>query len=169
MANARKRAAAVAALLVALLVLTGCEPEQPSKSDTKPRAGAGQAKPPKADPGKGAEPAPVQGDPSAHNTEEGEVDIHVSWTNPKTAVTPLCEWSKNGTSQPCAGMHEAVKEGKNYIGLWEYTTRGKSGDTFTVNAEGLSGTDPDCSIAFRGVYHEGTTRGPRCGAVFTIP
>jgi hypothetical protein len=157
----------LALLLACTVALAACEPEKgggnhPNKPPKPP------VHQPQPQPG-AQQPAPVQGDPNAHNTEAGEVDLHVSWTNPKTGTTPLCEWSKNGKSQPCANMREAVKEGNNYIGLWEHEETGKSGDVFTLNAEGQSGTEATCEIFYKGQGHPGISSKTRCSAHLAIP
>jgi hypothetical protein len=98
---------AVPLLLAALLALplSACEPEKSNGGNHQP------AKPPKPpvqqpQPQPGAQqPAPVQGDPNAHNTQTGELDLHVEWIS-ENRRTPACEWSLNapGQGQPCANM-----------------------------------------------------------------
>lgn len=161
----------IAALAVALALLAGCDPNaEGGAPPTRPNppAGGGQHNP---GGGTGTQPAPVQRDPSAHNTQAGEVDLHVEWSS-ENNNTPVCEWSKNGVSQPCANMARGEHpnpDSLDYIGFWEHGEMGQVGDVFTVNAQGTGAVKTiDCSIAFKGRYHPGVTNGRRCGATFTV-
>lgn len=156
------------AIMALLLMLTGCDdPNAAAPHATKaPAAGGHQP----AAPTGAAQPAPVQADPSAHNTQPGELDLHVEWTSENTK-TPACEWSHNGPSQPCANMEKPEKEGGlDYIGLWEHTVPGaKTGDTVTIAAQGSIGVKSiDCSVYWKGAYHSGTTNGKRCSIQFKL-
>jgi hypothetical protein len=155
-------------MIVPVLALGACDPEQ--GHSTHPKKNAGQAqKPPPVDNG-AAQPAPVQGDPSAHNTQPGEVDVHVSWTS-ENKHTPSCEWSKNapGGGHPCENMTDAHQEGKNYIGLWEYETTGAAGDVFFLAAQGTGAMKSmECSIAWKGHYHEIAGDGKRCSGTYKL-
>lgn len=151
-------------LAILLPLLAGCPDEPSTPPHRAPTAGPGQHREPA-----GQQPAPVQGDPSAHNTQAGEVDLHVEWTSENSA-TPVCEWSKNGAVRPCANMRKAVKDHTtDYIGLWEREDRGSAGDVFTIAATGNPGVKSiECAIAWKGKYHAGTSNGRRCGISFTL-
>ena len=151
-----------AGVAVAVLLLAGCDPSAGGGGgQAKPRPTAGgQQRPGLA--GGGTAPAPVRGDPSAHNTQPGEVDLHVEWVS-ENRTTPVCEWSKNGVATPCTNMERPEREGGEYIGLWEYGDHGKAGDRYAINAQGFAGTkDIRCSISWKGAYHAGVTNGRRC-------
>lgn len=158
--------------LIALLSLSlvfalgACDPE-PGGTPQKAPAAGGHQQP--ANPG-AAQPAPVQGDPSAHNTQPGEVDIHVSWTS-ENKFPPVCEWSKNapGAGHPCENMEDAHKVGKDYVGLWEYETTGQVGDTFFVAVQGTGAVKSvECSIAWKGGYHAIAGSVNRCAGTYTL-
>lgn len=151
---------------VLLLGLAGCGPGSGAGGGAPKKAPAAGG-PQHGDPG-GAQPAPVQADPSAHNTQAGEVDLHVDWTA-ENSSTPACEWTKNGRSSPCAAMERGEKVSGTYYGLWEWNETGKAGDVFTVNAQGNIGVKSiTCMVWWKGVYHEGVTNGRRCGINFTL-
>jgi hypothetical protein len=161
------------ATVAALLALTACDPEAAKRGENPgkaPAAGQGQQH---KEPG-GQQPAPVQGDPSAHNTQPGELDLHVEWES-ENRKTPACEWSINkpGVGGPCANMatpHQVDGKG-NYIGLWEHTTTAKSGDVVFLSAEGNTGTKwVECAVSWKGKYRSlGAAGQKRCGGVYTLP
>lgn len=166
------RRALVALATVALaLTMAACEPEGTGSDRPKPKPPAGGPK--HQNPGgEAAQPAPVQGDPGAHNTQEGEVDLHVEWAS-ENRKKPACEWGKNapGQGHPCEGLREAVQEekGQDYFGLWEREERGKSGDVFHISAQGNVGTKwITCTIFWKGVEEEGVTVGNRCSVTLTL-
>lgn len=153
--------------LVLIFGAAGCDPN--GDPSTHPRPGAGQAHQPPAPPAGAQQPAPA-GDPGQHNTQPGEIDLHVSWTS-ENKHTPACEWSKNapGKTHPCEGLKDAVKEGKDYIGLWEREETGKAGDVFQLNAHGWAGTKSiDCAYFWKGQYHPLLSQGTQCGGTFTL-
>lgn len=163
---------ALALLLVCAMALTACDHEQSSGDHPKQKPNAnGGAHQPQA--GGGAnQPAPVQGDPSAHNTQPGEVDLHVEWAS-ENKKTPACEWSMNapGQGHPCEALHEGQQEepGEDYFGLWEYTTTGKAGDVVWLSAQGNIGTKwIRCAVFWKGAYHTLTASGKRCGGTYTL-
>lgn len=153
-------------LLVLVFSGAGCNPESGHPS-TERRPGAPQAKqPPQPAPG-AQQPAPA-GDPGEHNKQPGEVDLHVDWTS-ENAHEPACEWSKNGAVNSCSSMSRAHKEGKLYYGLWEHGETGQAGDVFSLNAHGWPGTNSiECSIFWKGSYHQLPSRGSQCGGTFTL-
>lgn len=170
----RRIAAALTALCLAL-TLSACDPESAKRGENPgkaPAAGQGQHK---GDDGQGAQPAPVQGDPSAHNTQPGELDLHVEWES-ENRLLPACTWGLNspaGADQPCANVakpHQADGKG-NYIGLWEHTVSAKSGDVVVLSAEGNRGTVwVECAISWKGKYHSlGAAGQKRCGGTYTLP
>lgn len=167
-----KRQIVVLAAVLALLALgaADCEPEKGGSTQRQPNPpAAGQQ--PKA--GNGAQqPAPVQGDPSAHNTQPGEVDLHVEWGS-ENRKTPACEWSINapGHGHVCENMErpEQVDGKGDYLGLWEYETTGKAGDVVWLSAQGNIGNKwINCSVAWKGKYHPLPSSGNRCGGTFTL-
>jgi hypothetical protein len=161
--------AAAAALLA---VLAGCgQPTQQGRDGDKPaaRPGAGGAQQPQGNPG-AVQPAPVQGDPGAHNTQPGELDLHVEWIS-ENSGTPACEWTKNGAVSPCANIKRAVKDPdmRYYVGLWSREEVAQAGDVFTINAQGQAGvTSIRCVINWKGQYHDGVSNGKRCSITFTV-
>lgn len=164
-----RRRALVAVLAALALLLGACEPEggQPS---TERRPGAPQAHTPPA--GGGQQPAPVQGDPGAHNTDPGELDLHVEWIS-QNRKTPACEWSLNapGRGHVCENMQPGVQEPGvvDYIGLWEYETMAKAGDVVWISAQGNIGNKSiTCAYHWKGVYHELPSSGNRCGGTATL-
>lgn len=163
-----KRVLAALVALTTLLALVACDPEDTShKPKPKPAAGGGVAPP--QDP-HGAEPAPIQGDPNAHNTKEGEVDLHVDWAS-ENNQTVVCEWSKNapGVGHPCEGMQKGHKEGKDYLGLWEYETTGVAGDVFFLAVQGTGAVKSvECAVAWKGQYHSIAGSGNRCAGIYTL-
>lgn len=156
-------------MILPILGLGGCDPEA-TGDHPQPKKNAGQAKPPEiVDPG-AAEPAPIQGDPGAHNTDPGEVDVHVSWVS-ENNQTVVCEWSKNapGAGHPCEGMQKGHKEGKDYIGLWEYETTGVEGDVFFLAVQGTGAVKSvECAIAWKGHYHSIAGSGNRCAGTYKL-
>jgi len=158
----KRTAVATAAVLLAIL-LGACEPEQDGgdKHQTKPRIDAGQAKPKQNDNGN-AQPAPVQGDPSAHNTQPGHVGLFLTWES-ENNKTPACEWTRNGAVQPCANMR-VEHEGNTYVGFWEHEETAKAGDVYTLNAEGTGAVKwITCEIFWKGNGIEGPKTSKRCG------
>lgn len=155
--------------LALVVTLGACDPNADDHNTERRPWPAGAQQP--ANPPAGAQqPAPVQADPSAHNDQPGEVDLHVSWTS-ENKHTPACEWSKNapGQGHPCEGLRDAVKEGRDYIGLWEREEHGKAGDVFELSAQGWAGTKSiECAIFWKGAYHAGVTSGTRCSVVLTL-
>lgn len=155
-------------LAVVLPLLGACDPVDTNKHNAPPKPPAGKAAAP-ANPG-GAQPAPVQGDPSAHNTQPGEVDLHVEWAS-ENSQTIVCEWSKNapGQGHPCENMSKGHKEGQDYLGLWEYETTGKAGDVIFIAAQGTGAVKwVKCSVAWKGAYHEISGSGNRCAGTYTL-
>lgn len=167
-----KRTIAVLVALALVPLLAGC-PDSPPPS-TERRPGAPQAHP-QPTPHVGAQqPGPHQADPSAHNEQPGEVDLHVEWSS-ENKHTPACEWSKNapGKTHPCEGLRDAVQEEghPDYFGLWEREEQGKAGDIFQLNAHGWPGTKSiACSIFWKGTYHALPTSadGKQCGGTYTL-
>lgn len=172
----RKLLAAATAITLAL-TLAGCPDDGGTSAKPSHAAPAPVGGPPPANngghnDGQGAQPAPAQGDPNAHNTEEGEVDLHVSWTS-ANSNTGACLWRKNGVESPCAGMKRAVLEPsvKKYIGLWETTTTGKAKDNFYLSFQGANGTESsECAIYFKGHPQPGEVHsGGRCSINVVLP
>ena len=167
-----RRTLAALVALTTLLALAACDPEDTGNNHKpKPKPAAGGAAP-QHDNGGGeaAQPAPVQGDPNAHNTQPGEVDVHVSWTS-ENKFPPVCEWSKNapGVGHPCENMANAHKVGKDYVGLWEYETTGAVGDVFFVAAQGTGAMKSmECSVAWKGQYHAIAGDGKRCSGTYVL-
>lgn len=166
----------VAFLSLALLLgslLAGCEPESGDgrkPAQTKPRVDAGQAKPKGGDNGGNAQPAPVQGDPGAHNTQPGMVGLFVHWES-ENKITPVCEWSRNGVSQPCANIaSQHDDDSPGYYGFWEHEESAIAGTTYAVNAQGTGAIKViTCEIAWKGTIYPGVKQGSRCGASLTLP
>jgi hypothetical protein len=158
----------IALLSLTLVVMLGaCDPNAGTQPQRAP--GAGQAQQPAQPPAGAQQPAPA-GDPGQHNTQPGEIDLHVSWVS-ENKHTPACEWSKNatGATHPCEGLKDAVKEGKDYIGLWEREETGKAGDTFQLNAHGWPGTKSiECAYFWKGKYHALLSQGTQCGGTFVL-
>jgi hypothetical protein len=154
-----KTGALVAALLAVLacLTLAGCDPEGASPTGPK------HEKPPAATAGAGErkhEKPPTAGPEAKHETDPGEIDLHVEWIS-ENAKSPACEWSLNkpGVHEQCSGVGPGVQEpGEvDYIGLWEYTVLelGHSGDTVELYAEGNIGAKSiRCYVAWKNRYHE---------------
>jgi hypothetical protein len=174
----------IATLIVALVGATAgkCDLEKkapakggaPTSAAAKPAPAVPPVKPgkPKGGDDNGAEPAPVQGDPSAHNQQPGEVDLYVEWTSENRSL-PSCEWSKNapGQGHPCEGLTAPQRPvpDHDYVGLWSRTETGKTGDHFEISAQGNAGvTSIDCSLMYKGAVHQGTTNGRRCSLIITL-
>lgn len=161
----------VAFIALGAMLLSGCgTPDKENNHSTQRRPGAG-AQP--AQPQGGAQqPAPVQGDPGAHNNQPGELDFHVEWAS-ENRKTPACEWSVNavGVGKPCAKIEtpEQVDGKGDYFGLWEHTEKAKAGDIAWLSAHGNMGTKwIKCSISWKGSYHELPSKGKHCGGTFTL-
>jgi hypothetical protein len=155
-------------LLAVALLLGGCDPESsgPHQPQPKPPAANHQAQPNNLQ-----QPAPVRGDPSAHNTQPGQVGLFVSWES-ENNQTPLCEWSRNGASQPCANMQAKRDDddGIGYWGFWEHEEAASAGMTYTVNAQGTGAVKyVTCEIAWKGHIYPGTPGEHRCGASLVLP
>jgi hypothetical protein len=173
----RRRAATILAGVLVFMALTaeeGCAPSDgSSKPEPKPPAPAAGAQ--HADPG-AAQPAPVQGDPSAHNTQPGELDLSIEWAS-ENKKTPACEWSLNapGVGQPCANMATPEKAVPNglYLGLWEHTvsTSAKAGDVVFLTARGNIGSNwVKCYAYWKGQQHAFPFDDGRkqCGGTWTL-
>lgn len=160
----------IALLSVALVVALGaCDPQAGSQPERRPTPGNHQ--PPQ--PPQGAQqPAPA-GDPGQHNTQPGEVDLHVTWTS-ENKHTPVCVWappSAIGQPHPCEGLQEGTQvDGKgDYYGLWEREEHGQAGDTFQLNAHGWPGTKSiECAYFWKGKYHALYVKGTQCGGTFVL-
>jgi len=155
-------------LAVALLLsLAGC-PDDPKLPPKKAPAAGQHQNPPKIDPGIN-QPAPVQGDPSAHNTQPGSVGLFVTWQS-ENSTTPVCEWTRAGAVQPCADI-TAVRDSDfpGWHGFWEHDEPGKIGTTYTLTAQGTGALQfITCEIAWKGQIHPGTSTGNRCGVSYTL-
>jgi hypothetical protein len=177
-----RRTIAVLAAVLTLFAVTaeGCPDTAPKPSTTKSAAPAGQpapppAKPAKPEPTEGAQPAPVQRDPSAHNTQPGEVGLYVSWESQNKA-TPVCEYSHNGRTFPCNNMvskhdDEAADNGEPaWYGFWETVFPAKAGDTISLNAQGAdrSVVYVTCEYSWKGHIGSGTPGERRCGLQATL-
>jgi hypothetical protein len=169
-----KRPIAALVTLAIALALAGCGAQAGHGGSDRPKpppAAGGGAHQPQGG-AQAQQPAPVQGDPSAHNTQEGEVDLHVEWAS-ENHHTPACEWSKNapGLGHPCESLEDGHQEepGMDYIGIWEREEHGKTGDVFWLSAQGYPGTKwASCSILWKGKEHGGTNRGSRCSITLTL-
>jgi hypothetical protein len=165
-----RRIIALGVALSLLLSMSGCDPAQDGKHSTPQKPRAGNAPPP-VNPGH-AQPAPVQGDPSAHNTQPGEIDLSVEWAS-ENKRTPACEWSLNapGQGHVCENLKEGKQEspGEDYFGLWEYTWTGKPGDVVFLTAQGNFGNKwIKCFIYWKGAPHELPAAGNHCGGTYTL-
>lgn len=158
----------MAALLAVglLLSLAGC-PDDPKLPPKKAPAAGQRQNPPKLDPGIN-QPAPVRGDPSAHNTQPGQVGLFVTW-EAESRTTPVCEWTRNGVVQPCANMEQPTREGNSWVGIWEHEERATAGAVYTLTAQGTGAVKViTCEIAWKSQIHPGISQGSRCGASFTL-
>lgn len=156
---------AVAVLVAALALLAACDPESGGAPSTQRRPGAGGQPP--VNPG-GQQPAPVRGDPGAHNTQPGHVGLFVTW-EAESRVTPICEWTRNGAVQSCANMEQPTHEGDTWIGIWEHEETAQTGWTYTLNAQGTGAVRViTCEIAWKGQIVPGVSSGKRCGAKYQL-
>jgi hypothetical protein len=167
----------LALLLIPALAIGGCDPE-PTGGHPQPKKNAGQAQqPPAVDPG-AAQPAPVQGDPSAHNTQPGELDLYVEWSS-QNRSKPSCEWSINkpGVGTPCANIRDPqqFQSTGRYNGLWGTTVTAKSGDVVFLTAQGNAGTEwIQCRVEWKGKeINVGVggyeVAGRHCGGTLKLP
>lgn len=173
-----KRTIPTLVAILALLAVSaeGCPDEGGSSS--KPEKPPAVPAPAKGDGGGGgAQPAPVQGDPSAHNTQPGELDVSIEWAS-ENKKTPLCEWSLNapGVGQPCANIatpERAVPNGL-YLGLWDHlaSTTAKAGDVVYLSARGNIGSNwIKCYAHWKGAMHTFPFDDAHksCGGTWTLP
>lgn len=150
-----------------------CAPGKPG--DGKPSEGAhppAVGQPPKIGNGGGddgkAQPAPVQGDPSAHNTQPGEVALFLEW-NSENKSAPLCEWTRNGAVNPCTNPYIHRSEKFGYIGSFQHDEKATAGMTYTIVGEGTGAvTFMECSISWKNNLHVGKSTGRRCSVSLTL-
>lgn len=164
----RKKSSGIMIGMVAalLLLLSAADCDNPPSGDRPqqhpPAAGNKPA------PQNPAQPAPVQGDPHAHNTQPGYVGLFLTW-EAESRATPVCEWTRNGTVQPCNNMESPTHEGATWIGLWEHEELAKTGDRYTLTAQGTGAVKTvTCEIAWKGQIIPGVTRGGRCGVSYQL-
>jgi hypothetical protein len=173
----RRTIAGLAAVL-ALFATTaeGCPEDKKPSGKASHAPAVPPAVPPgagKGGDGKGEQPAPVQGDPSAHNTQPGELDLHVEW-QAETTRTPGCEWSLNnpGVGNPCANIAKPEKahpSDKLYLGFWEHETKARTGDVVWLSAQGVGYDSLKCSYHWKGQYFDLPDDGGRhCGGTATL-
>lgn len=158
----------LAILLILALGLAGCGPQAGGESPKQhPPAGGQAPHAPGNDPNVN-KPAPVQGDPGAHNTQPGYVGLFLTWES-ENKQTPVCEWTRNGQVQPCNNMEAPTHEGVNWIGIWEHEEPGQTGWNYTLNAQGTGAMKAiTCEIAWKGQIIPGITNGKRCGVSFQL-
>lgn len=150
----------------ALLGVAACEPQKDDGHNTPRRPGAPQAQP-TVNPGN-QQPAPVQGDPNAHNTQPGHVGLFVTW-RAQSRATPICEWTRNGAVQPCGNIEQPTHQGNTWIGVWEYEEPAQTGWTYTLNAQGPGAiTDITCEISWKGQIIPGVSAARRCGVSYQL-
>ena len=173
----RKSARAAVALLLAVLALAGCDPEQGGgpkhEKPPAPTAGAGAQKHEKS-------PAPTAGEGDKKHeappmTEPGEIDLHVEWIS-ENDRPPACQWSlnKHGQHDLCPGVGKAIRESGHidYIGIYEYTVPalGHPGDVIELFAHGNFGSKSiECSIGWKSQLFELPSDGKQCGGGLTLP
>jgi hypothetical protein len=157
--------------LITLMVVafaTGCAQQGKDTGEPAKAPAPGKVEEPKGGPAV-QQPAPVQGDPSAHNTQPGEVGLFLNWDSENKA-TPVCEWTRAGAVQPCANLQaKRDEDGIGYYGMWEHEEPGKVGTTYTLTAQGTAAVSGmTCEIWWKGQGHLGESNGRRCGVTFTL-
>lgn len=156
--------------LIIILALTfglaGCDPEPTGgHPQPKPPANGGHVQePPNPDANK---PAPVQGDPEAHNTQEGYVVMFVTWKS-ETKRVPSITATKNGVPLPLGNISPPTNEAdRAWHGDWEYEEQGVIGTVYSIKSSGPSLLSVACEIGWKGQFHSDLQRSS-CNITFTL-
>lgn len=156
------------ALAFLVLLAGGCDPE-PSGSDRPvlhPNPGAVHGNGGHGDPNVN-QPAPVQGDPEAHNTQPGYVVMFVTWKS-ENKLIPAITAAVNGSPIPLGDISAPTLEGdRAWHGDWEWEGPGKVGDTYTVTAKGKGTLSLACEIGWKGQFHSDIQR-YGCAQTYTL-
>lgn len=156
-----------AVLVVAALLLTGCEPEGGTpRTERRPGAGQQPARPPAPE---ANQPGPAADPGQCNQRGERAAELIAHWTSEK-ADNPKVLWTHNGVTTPATNLRTTrARPGARYDGEWSRLVTVKCGDTLAIEIKATaSGTSNRCAIVDLG---DGPVRSGRkgCLATYVVP
>lgn len=161
---------AILAVVLALFALAcGGEDGGDGKSQPARRSGPNAVQNQAPEPGAN-QPGPVQGDPSAHDTHPGDIELQAIWES-ETSAKPQIEYSIGGGQIPAgAGSMTVNKHGNRYIGVWTYPVPAQSGVTYGLTMFGTASfKTARCVILYHGQFPNAQEDRRNCAASWRVP
>ena len=161
---------ALAAVLALFVLACGPEEGKPDgKSQPAQNAGPGKVQNQQPEPGAN-QPGPIQGDPSAHDTHPGDIELQAIWES-ETNKKPEIEYSIGAGQIPAnAGAMTVTKHGNRYVGVWTFTTPARSGTTYGLTMFGTpSFIVARCVVMYHGQFPDAQEADRHCAASYTVP